>query len=43
MSDIAIRTAQKLLGHSDVMTRTIFTHVLNRGGSRGIVRPAYDL
>jgi integrase len=27
-----IRTVQELLGHSDVTTRMIYTHVLNRGG-----------
>jgi len=27
-----IRTAQELLGHSDVATTMIYTHVLNRGG-----------
>lgn len=34
-----IRTVQELLGHTDVRTTMIYTHVLNRGGL-GVLSPA---
>lgn len=39
MAGYAIRTVQELLGHVDVKTTMIYTHVLNRGG-RGVRSPA---
>ena len=33
-----IRTVQELLGHSDVATTMIYTHVLNKGG-KGVTSP----
>jgi len=37
-----IRTVQELLGHSDVATTMIYTHVLNKGG-KGVISPLDQL
>ena len=37
-----IRTVQELLGHEDVRTTMIYTHVLNQGG-RGVKSPVDTL
>ena len=37
-----IRTVRELLGHEDVKTTMIYTHVLNKGG-RGVRSPADSL
>lgn len=36
--DNIIRAKKPLLGHSDVSTTMIYTHVLNKGG-RGVISP----
>ena len=38
-----LRTIHELLGHKDVRTTMIHTHVLNMSGGRGIVSPVDSL